>query len=243
MSAPAPRPPLEPAPDRAGFAVGFGTYQAVFGFVYLGLAVNLALAVAAAPLLVFADAAAEGVVEHPLRAWPLLPPLTLGIGPVVVAAFAAFRQHRSAGSTTPVLDLLAGLRRTGRRATTCWAATVALVTMLLVDLTWAWHSPLGALLVPVFAVLTALTLAVAMQLLVMLEQLPTTGLAALARAAVYLAVRRWYLSLGNLVVLVVVGLGIGVRPVPALAIGPACALYLVWSNNTNATAAAIEQAG
>lgn len=216
----------------------FGTYNAVFGVCYLGLAVNALLAVANAPLLI-----ALGTTAHPLRAWPAMAMLTLGVGPSLAAALACFHRHGENGSASPVRDFLAGYRAHARRALVCWGGALGLTAVLVTDLFWARERAVGALLAPVFAVLVVVTAAATLNLLVMVVRRPDAPLPALARAALFLSLRRWYASLLNLVLLAGVVAGIAVRPALGLLLMPSFALYVIWSNGSYALERAVEEFG
>lgn len=105
------------------------------------------------------------------------------------------------------------------------------VVVLAVDARAVWGSRIGAVAIPFFVTVGVLTVATATLALVGLAERGDVRVRDLLRAALYLAVRRWYLSAASLVV---VGLGLAMvatRPVLGLGLAAAPLLYVVWANS------------
>ncbi|WP_402469508.1 DUF624 domain-containing protein [Isoptericola aurantiacus] len=197
-------------------------YETVFGTVYVGLATNALLAVACLPVLVLL------MTTDPTASWPalaLVAPLT---APALVGAFAVFTALSADGSTTAVRTFWRAYRRHLRRSLAIGALASAVVVVLAVDVAAVWGARVGAAAIPVFVTLLVLTVLTALMALAAVPVLPDARLRDLLRTSLYLAVRRWYASVGAVVVL---GLLAAVTTAkPALAVGflTAPLLFVVW---------------
>jgi hypothetical protein len=78
---------------------------------------------------------------------------------------------------------------------------VAVLLFLGVDLVIVQALPAGAVLVPLIVVAVAMTVSVAVMAIAGVVLLPGAGLKGLLKAALYLSIQRWYLSLAMLVLL------------------------------------------
>jgi uncharacterized membrane protein YesL len=121
-------------------------------------------------------------------------------------------------------------RATARPATLWAAAATAALVVLAVDAAAAWRHPIGALALPVLAVLALLTVTTALLGLVTIAERPAARLRDVARACLYLGVRRWYLTGLSLLVLALLGQFVAARPALALGFAAAPLLYVVWAN-------------
>jgi len=196
-----------------------GTYERGFRGVWTALVVNLLLAVAASPLLL-----ALGLADDPLDAVPFFAVLSCVCGPALLGAFGAF-----AADDRPARAFLTAYRQGFRRGLALWAIGAAVLGMLAVDVVGAVSGEVAFArpLLPMFVVLAVLVVAVLPYAFVAPREVP---LGATLRAAAVVALRRWYLSALNLLVLAVL---VGVLLVkPGIGVLVACAplLYVVWSN-------------
>jgi hypothetical protein len=71
--------------------------------------------------------------------------------------------------------------------------------------------------------------------------LPKARLKSLAKAALYLAVKRWYLSLAALALLGIIAAAALTQPVLGTALAPAPLLFVVWSNAAFSFKAALQE--
>ncbi|QAY60251.1 DUF624 domain-containing protein [Microbacterium protaetiae] len=193
------------------------------GAVYLGLMTNLLLAVACAPMLLLM------ITTDPVRSWPLLAVAVPLCGPAVVAAFAAFADHR-AGGVTVVRTFVRAWLRAWRRPVVLGVAATALVVVALVDVKAVSTASFGIVVAPVLLVFVVLAATVALLGFAAFADAPGAPLRRVVKAALYFGVRRWYLTLVSLAVL---GTQFAVfTSMPAIGIGltAAPALYLAWAN-------------
>lgn len=200
-------------------------YDSIFTAVYSGLKVNVCLAVAGLPLLF-----ALALGGSPVRAWPFYVAVSALCAPALAAAFASFEA------------LSAGDPRTGRvfwrayaasfpRSLAIGVAAAAAVIVLGVDFQLALGSRMGAV-TPMLVVLIMIVSATAVTLIAA-DHDRTGGRAGWARVAVasaYLAVRKWYLSLTNLAVFILLAVAVVAKPAVGLFLLPAPALYVIWAN-------------
>jgi len=200
-------------------------FTAVTGMVYAALLSNLLLVIGCAPLVV-------GVlVTDPARSWPLLALVAPLCGPALVGVFAVMTAFGGSGRGGVLRTFGSAWRESFRRATAvCALATLALV-VLGVDIAWAWGRSIGAVAIPVLAVLMVLVVATTILTLVVLAERPTVRLRDALRASLYLGVRRWYLTGVSLVVLVLLVQVVAQKPALGLGLVATPLLYLVWAGS------------
>jgi len=203
----------------------YGTFNQVFGIAYVVLMTNALLTVACLPLVVALFATDLS------SSWPLLALLAPLCAPALVSAYTVFAVYTEEGTVDVARTFARAWRSQLRRSLAVGAPTVGVLVVLAVDVRAVWESRVGALAIPFFATVAVLTAATATLALVGVVERPEVRVRALVRAALYLAVRRWYLSAASLVVL---GLLVGVvatRPAPGLGLAAAPLLYAVWANS------------
>lgn len=203
--------------------ISHNTYATVFGVVYLGLMTNLLLLASCLPFVILL------VMTDPALSWPLLAVVAPTCAPGITAAFATFRAHGE-GDNQVARTFARSWKRSWRKAMLLGTAATAGLVIVLVDVRFFAPLQAGVAVVPVLAVLTVLLLASALVAFAALAEEPGATFRAIARAALYLSVRRWWLSLVSLAVIALqVGLFV---TMPAIAIGltAAPALYLAWAN-------------
>lgn len=188
------------------------TYERGFRGLWTALVVNLLLAVACAPLLL-----ALVLVEDPLASLPFFAVLSCVCGPALTGAFGAF-----AADDRPAAAFVAAYRSGFGRGLLLWAGGAAVLAVLGVNVAGALSGDVAFArpLLPMFVVLAVLVVAV----------LPYALVGAPLRAAAYVALRRWYLSALNALVLAVLVTVLLVKPGIGVLIACAPLLYVVWSN-------------
>lgn len=207
-------------------AVGFETFGSMFAFVYTFLAGNVLLAIANAPL-VFCLA----LVADPAVAWPFFLALSVTIAPSLAGLFASFHALTiDAGSVKPVAAFLQGYKRSFTRTALLGVVAVAFLLFLGVDLVIVQSMPGAAVLVPLIAVVAAVSVSLTVTVIAGVVLLPDTGLKGILKASLYLVVQRWYLSLAMLVLLGIIVSAAVLQPVLGVALAPAPLLFVIWSN-------------
>ncbi|MBW6435649.1 hypothetical protein KZ829_18060 [Actinoplanes hulinensis] len=200
--------------------------------VHLALTTNLLLAVACSPLL------AVLLASDPGRTWPLLVLFAPLGAPALVATFTVLRAYPDG----VILGFWWAWRGSARRALTAGGVATAALLVLGVDARWAWGRPIGAVVLPLIVVAMTLIAVTTLLVLVVLAERPAVRLRDAARAGVYLAVRRWYLSLFSLAVLAVFEALLAARPALAIGIAASPLLYVVWANSRYTLAPALTTA-
>lgn len=204
--------------------VSHDAWATILGVVYLGLMVNFLVLVAASPLVVLL------MTTDPALSWPLLAVAAPLAAPALSGAFSAFREF-GRGEPQVVRSFLRGWKATARKGMLIGAVASASVVVLLVDVRAVSASPASVMIVPVLALLVVIAVATALVALVALAEEPAARMRDIIKAALYLCVRRWYLTALSLAVL---GVQVGLfTTMPAIAIGLTCApaLYVVWANS------------
>lgn len=107
---------------------------------------------------------------------------------------------------------------------TIFSVVVVMEMQLLKQVSWAGY------LVPTLAVFLLLAMGAWMPTLVMVVELPQARTGALIRNGVYLALRRWYLTLLNLFTLVAVAVGLVMETIMVAVIAMGPVLYFIWAN-------------
>ncbi|TQM85012.1 hypothetical protein FHX81_7479 [Saccharothrix saharensis] len=198
--------------------MGYEVYNRVFATAYALLGTSALVVVASAPFLAVLLFTPVAVT------WPLLVLTAPFLGPAVAAAHAVF----AAGTSDVLRGFARGWRSHGRRAALVSGAAAGVVVVLAVDARAAWGTPLGAVAIPVLAVLGLLTAVTALVTLTGLVERPDVPVVRLARACLFLALRRAHFSAVSLVVLWVLAAAVAAMPVPVLALLTGPALYVVW---------------
>ncbi|WP_431075613.1 DUF624 domain-containing protein [Microbacterium phyllosphaerae] len=204
--------------------ISHDAWATILGVVYLGLMANFLVLIAASPLVVLL------ITTDPALSWPLLALAAPLLAPALTGAFTAFREF-GRGEPQVVRSFLRGWKATARKGLLIGAAATASVVVLLVDVRAVSASPASVMIVPVLALLSVIAVATALVALVALAEEPGARMRDIVKAALYLCVRRWYLTALSLVVL---GVQIGLfTTMPAIAIGLTCApaLYVAWANS------------
>jgi uncharacterized membrane protein YesL len=234
------REPLAPSRRRGWTGPGFEAFGSVFGFVYTFLAVNFLLAAANAPLLF-----CLALVADPVAAWPFCLVLAVTVAPSLAGAFSSFRSLKDAegAAARPVASFWSGYRGSFRRTAPLGLASLALLAFLGTDLALVQAAvpamPAAAVLVPLIVVASLATVSVAVAMTAGVVLLPGARLRSLFKAALYISVSRWYLSLTALALLGIIAAAALVQPVLGVALAPAPLLFVVWSNAAYAFQAAL----
>jgi uncharacterized membrane protein YesL len=217
---------------------GFETFGSIFGFVYTFLAVNFLLAAANAPLVFFLS-----FVGDPVAAWPFFLALAVTVGPSLAGAFSAFHAlaEEDGPAVRPVVSFLRGYKQSFSRVAPVGLAAVILSGFLVFDLVILQSMPGAAVLVPLTVTAAAVVLSVSVLMIAGMVLLPKARLKSLAKAALYLAVKRWYLSLAALALLGIITAAALTQPVLGTALAPAPLLFVVWSNAAFSFKAALQE--
>lgn len=211
-------------------------YTQVFGTVYVALMTNLLLVVACLPFVVGL------VATDPVRSWPLLALVAPLCAPAVAAAFAVFGAFSADGTTTVVRTFGGAWRRHLGRSLRIGALATGALVVLGVDVRAVSQNRWGAVAIPVFLTIAVLVVATATLGLAGAVARPEAPVRALLRAALYLAVRRWYLTAVSLLVLGLLASLVAARPALGLGLAVAPLLYVVWANSRFTLRPAIEAA-
>lgn len=201
------------------------TYASVFSVVYLALMTNVLLVVGCLPLLVVL------LTTDTALSWPLVAVLAPLAAPALAAAFAVFSAY-SADSTTGVIRTFGrAWRAVFRRAVALGGLATAVLVVLGVDARAAWGRPAGTWAIPALAVLIVLVVATVLLGLVAIAEAPRARLRDVLRACLFLAARRWYLTLASLLVLSLLLTLLAAKPALAVGLAAAPLLYVVWANS------------
>ena len=195
-----------------------------FGIAYLVMATNLMLTLAALPLVVLL------ATTRPSASWPALALAAVAATPGLSAAFAVFRRYTTERSTDVLRTFWRAWAAGLRRSLALGGLTVGVVVVLVVDVAVLFGSTAGGLLTPVLAVLTLLALATGLLALVAGVERPDARWRDLLRVALYLAVRRWYLTAVSFLALGLLGGLFTLHPAWALGLAATPLLYAVWGN-------------
>ncbi len=204
--------------------ISFDAFTSAFQVVYLGLMTNLLLLVAAAPLVLLL------LMTDPATSWPAIAVASVFATPGLAASCGVFREHTQ-GNSEVVRAFVASYRATWRKALIIGVYAVAGVVILLVDLRLAGTSEVGSMFVPPLLVLAVLVAMTALISIIALAEEPAARLRDIARAALILGVRRWYLSAVSMLVLIGQAWVFTSMPVIGLGVTASAALYLVWANS------------
>ncbi len=201
------------------------TWTTVFSVVYLGLATNALLLVGCLPMVVVL------LTTDTAGSWPLVALLVPVTAPALCAAFAVFSGYSADPTIGVVRTFWRSWRAAFRRAAGLGAVGAATLVVLGVDGRVAWGRPAGTWAVPVLAVLALLVVATGLLGLVALAEAPRARLRDVLRVCLFLAVRRWYLTLVSLLVVALLLTLLSAKPALAIGLAAAPLLYVIWANS------------
>jgi uncharacterized membrane protein YesL len=199
------------------------TFATIFSVVATGLIANVLLVLACLPLVALL------MTTDPMLSWPYLAAALPLCSPGVAAVFHVFREHDRGGAGA-VRAFVAGLRASWRAALAVGTLGALVLVVLLVDVAAVSGLEVGVLMVPVLGVLAVLAAGSAFVALVAVAEVPSARWRDVLKASVYLATRRWYLTVVSLAVLGSQAVLFTIAPALALGLTAAPALYLVWAN-------------
>ena len=220
------------------FHVRHETMETIFGYAYALLMVDVLLVVFNLPLAVMLF-----VTVDPLASWPFFLLLSLTLAPSLAGAFEVFRAMREEGRPAPFPAFLRGYRGRGLPALAAGSATALIVGLALFDATVMSGTVWAPLLGPLLAVLGLGAVATALTTISGLVVFRTASLRAIAKASLYLTVRRWYFSVVALVMVALIGVAVLLQPVLGAALVPGILLYAVFANAQYSLRRAVEDAG
>lgn len=198
----------------------FDRIQGAIDLLGAAIAVNVLLAVTAAPLIavvMFTDAFAL---------WPLVAVTAVLAAPGVTAAFTVFARPQEKVFRT----FWQGYRATWRRAAAIALAAVAVGAVLIVDVRFFADTPFAQAAMVVLVVTGLLVAGTALLALATVAERPGAAIREALRRGAWFGVRRWYLTAFSLVVLVVYAAAFVTLPLLALSALASPALYLAWTN-------------
>jgi len=210
------------------------TIAAVFNGVHVALVSNLLLVLGGFPLVLLA------LTTDTARAWPLYALAAPLCAPGLCGVFAVMGAYSAGHGNEPLRTFARTWRATARPALLWGAAATAVLVVLGVDAYAAWGHRAGALTLPILATLALLTVTTGLLGLVTIAERPTARLRDVARACLYLGVRRWYLTTTSLLVLALLAQLVTARPALGLGLAAAPLLYVVWANSRFSLRAALD---
>lgn len=211
------------------------TFTQVFGTLYVGLAVNALLVLTCLPCVALL------VLTDPRSTWPLVAATAWLAGPALAGAFSVFVRFSEENSTDVVRGFLGGWVRHARRAGAVAALATTALVVLAVDVAAVWGTRAGAAAIPVFAGLLVLVVVTTLQALVGVVSLPDARVVGVLKAAVWLVVRRWHLTVVTIAALAFQAAFFAAQPVLALGLTSAPVLYLVWAGATYSLDTVVER--
>ena len=205
--------------------ISHGALSRIFDTVYLALATNLLLVAFCLPVVLAL------LTTDPARSWGVLVLVLPLVAPAFAAATVVFADFSSDGAQPVVRTFARAWRTHLRRSLQVGAAATAALVVLAVDVRAVSSSRWGAVAVPVFLVLAVLVVLTSVLALVAVPERPDVAVVKLVRASVFLGLRRWYLTVASLVVLVLLAAVTVSRPAVGFGLAATPLLYVVWANS------------
>ncbi|GAB6856447.1 DUF624 domain-containing protein [Microbacterium xylanilyticum] len=221
-------------PRRGFLRLPQETMESMFGYAYAILMTDLLLVIANLPLAVLLFVARDA-----LQAWPTALLASLTLAPSLAGAFEVFRRLRGDEPPRPFAAFWHGYRRRGAAAALIGLATALVVGFVLYDAAILTGTPWAALAAPTLGLAAAWAVATCTTAVAGLVLYPQASARAIVKAAVYLAVRRWYFSVFALALLGTAAAAVLVQPVLG-ALAPGLLLYVVFANADFAYRRALE---
>jgi uncharacterized membrane protein YesL len=199
------------------------TWVHVIATIWVFLGTSLFIVLATLPFLTVL------ITTNPVHSWALLALLAPLCAPAAVAASTVFIAFTDEGSVSLVRTFARGWRRALTSSLRTGAAASIALVILGVDAHAFSGTTLGAVTLPLLAVLAVLVVVTTLHVVVGLAERPDLKVRHLARAGLYLALRRWYLTALSLFVLAILAGAVATRPALGLGLALAPLLYVVWA--------------
>lgn len=240
------------AQDRSGHPTY--TWMIVGSLIFGVLRLNAILLVTLAPILVVCFAVVE-----PLRSFPTFLAAIVASSPGVAAAFTAFRDapdlsvdklQRLDQSEAALADgviaqpywtdddnnalikpYLRAYRVVAIRALVASALIYGVIVVLAIDITWVFGQPWGVFVIPTLAVFIAWLVAAWPVALVLVTEMPKAKFWPIIRSAIFLSLRRWYLTIPNLIGLAIFITGLLAQTLLMAVFGTSLFLFFIWANS------------
>jgi uncharacterized membrane protein YesL len=207
----------------------YSTYIRAGEMLYMALMTNVLLAVFNLPLLFFFIATDVRVTWLPVLL--LAPVLTISLA----AAFSVFQRSTVDGTVNVVREFVRAWVVQARRAGATGVVAGLGLLVLAVDIEAVRNTSLGAVAVPLFLTLTALLTATTLHVLVAIVLgVEARETRALWKAALFFAVKRWYLTGMSLFLLLLLLTFIYTTPAWGVGLVTSPILYVVWTNSRQA---------
>jgi uncharacterized membrane protein YesL len=209
----------------------FEKVQAGLDILATAVAVNLLLVLTASPFIALL------VLTDPFQSWPLVAAAAVLAAPGLTAAFTVFRQMTSdrVGSDraggNPFRSFVRGYRATWTRSALVALAAVGVCIVLLVDARFFADAAYAQAVMVVLVIVGTIVAGIALLALAAIAEDPTIRVRDAARLGAWFGVRRWYLTLLSLGVLVAYAVFFINLPVLALSVMASPALFLAWTNS------------
>lgn len=209
---------------------GFYTaYIHIGGMVYMAFMTNILLAVANLPLLFLFTATDLRTTWLPVLV--LTPFLAISLA----AAFSVFERFTVDGTVSVARGFVRAWATHARRAGAAGAVVALGIFVLTVDVNVVWGTPIGAAAIPVFVMLIALLVSTALHVLVGIPLgVEAKNPFALWKACLYFSVRRWYLTVMSMVVLLLLVSFVYAMPAWGAGLAASPILYVAWTNSRQA---------
>ena len=206
---------------------GFYTaYIHIGGMVYMAFMTNLLLAVVNLPLLFLF------VATDVRSTWFPVLMLTPFLAISLAAAFSVFERFTVDGTVSVARGFVHAWATNARRAGAAGVVVALGMFVLGVDVAFAWGSPIGGVAIPVFVTFMALLLSTALHVLVgVVLGVESTNALALWKACLYFSVRRWYLTVMSMAMLLLLGSFIYSMPAWGAGLAASPILYVAWANS------------
>ena len=104
------------------------------------------------------------------------------------------------------------------------------VAIVLIDFAWASQDGFAPLIGPLLIVIAALAIAVETTALAGFTLNEKVNAWTLVKAAIYVALRRWYFSLVAVALVLLIAVAALMQPILGMALAPSILLFLIWSN-------------
>jgi uncharacterized membrane protein YesL len=204
----------------------FSTYIHVGEMLYLALMTNVLLAVSNLPL-VFLFIATDVRVT-----WLLVLAFAPLLAISLTAAFTVFERFTVDGTVRVAREYVTTWAIQARRAGAAGVVAGLGMFVLAVDIAAVWGTPAGAVAIPLFLTLIALVVATTLHVLVAIVLgVEATRTRALWKAGLFLAVKRWYLTVMSLFMLLLLLAFIYATPAWGVGLVASPILYVVWTNS------------
>ncbi|MHC5249676.1 DUF624 domain-containing protein [Enterococcus sp. LJL90] len=202
-------------------------YMKIFRWVYILLIGNLLFSLVNIPFFFAAVCLALDVRNIPLFALSLL-----FVGPATIALLHLIDRFKEEKDVEPVKEFFKGFRKLGIKGLIFWLIGWFGIIIGVTDMIFFAEIPQGQWLIPFFILLVTVALAITINSWYFQVRNPNSPFKDVLRMASYFALRKWYVSIVNVILFALIFVLMLLKPQFGFILTPALFMGIIYLNAT-----------